>query len=132
MQRRPANVGDPAEAIETPVLVVDLGALEANLGRMAAAVSARGMRLRPHAKSHKCPPLAALQMARGAVGICCQKTDEAAAFVDGGIDDVLVTNEVIAPAKLARLAALARHARIGVQCDEARAVRCTSCKACTC
>jgi D-serine deaminase-like pyridoxal phosphate-dependent protein len=78
--------------------------------------------LRPHAKSHKCPALAALQIARGAVGICCQKTDEAAAFVDAGIADVLVTNEVIAPAKLARLAALASNARIGVLCDDPRAV----------
>ena len=48
------------------------------------------------------------QLARGAVGICCQKTDEAAAFVDAGIADVLVTNEVVAPAKIARLAELAR------------------------
>ncbi|MEO6748302.1 MAG: DSD1 family PLP-dependent enzyme [Casimicrobiaceae bacterium] len=132
MQRRPANVGDPAEAIETPALIVDLGALEANLGRMAAAVSARGMRLRPHAKSHKCPPLATLQMARGAVGICCQKTDEAAAFVDAGMNDVLVTNEVIAPAKLARLAGLARHARVGVLCDDARAVAQISAAAVAC
>jgi D-serine deaminase-like pyridoxal phosphate-dependent protein len=122
MQRPPARVGDVLAQIDTPALLVDLDALEGNLDAMAGAVRAAGLRLRPHAKSHKCPAIAALQIARGAVGICCQKTDEAAAFVEAGIADVLVTNEVIAPVKLARLAGLARHARIGVLCDDARAV----------
>ncbi|MEP7061350.1 MAG: DSD1 family PLP-dependent enzyme [Betaproteobacteria bacterium] len=122
MQNPPAKDGDRAQDVETPALMVDLDALEANLDRMAGAVRAHGLRLRPHAKSHKCPAIAAMQVARGAVGICCQKTDEAAAFVEAGIADVLVTNEVIAPSKLARLALLARRARIGVLCDDARAV----------
>lgn len=126
MQRIPATIGDTVAQIETPALVVDLDALEANLDTMARAVAASGLRLRPHAKSHKCPALAAMQILRGAVGICCQKTDEAAAFVEAGIGDVLVTNEVIAPAKLARLAALARRARIGVLCDDRRAVHALS------
>lgn len=123
MQRVPADVGDDGAAVDTPALVVDLDALEANLATMAQAARAAGVRLRPHAKAHKCPAIAAMQIARGAVGVCCQKTDEAAAFVDAGIGDVLVTNEVIVPAKLARLAALARRARVGVLCDDARAVQ---------
>lgn len=122
MQRPPARPGDRLPDVDTPALVVDLDVLEANLDAMAAAVRAAGLRLRPHAKSHKCPAIAAMQVARGAVGVCCQKTDEAAAFVDAGIGDVLVTNEVVAPAKLARLAGLARRARVGVLCDDARAV----------
>lgn len=122
MQQCPAKPGDRVADIETPALIVDLDALESNLDLMAATVRASGLRLRPHAKSHKCPPLALMQVERGAVGICCQKTDEAAAFVDAGIADVLVTNEVIARPKLARLAALARRAHIGVLCDDARAV----------
>ena len=61
----------------------------------------------------------ALQVTAGAVGICCQKTDEAAVFVAAGITDVLVTNEVVAPAKIERLAALARDATIGVLVDDA-------------
>jgi D-serine deaminase-like pyridoxal phosphate-dependent protein len=122
MQRPPARPGDRLPDIDTPALVVDLDILEANLDAMAATVRAAGLRLRPHAKSHKCPAIAAMQVARGAVGVCCQNTDEAAAFVDAGIGDVLVTNEVVAPAKLARLAALARRARVGVLCDDARAV----------
>jgi D-serine deaminase-like pyridoxal phosphate-dependent protein len=122
MQRVPARPEAPVDTIDTPALVVDLDILEANLDAMAATVRAAGLRLRPHAKSHKCPAIAAMQVARGAVGVCCQKTDEAAALVDAGIGDVLVTNEVVAPVKLARLAELARRARVGVLCDDARAV----------
>jgi D-serine deaminase-like pyridoxal phosphate-dependent protein len=122
MQSVPARVGDALDAIDTPALVVDLAVLDANVAAMAQAVASRGLRLRPHAKSHKCPDIAKLQLARGAVGVCCQKTDEAAAFVAAGVRDVLVTNEVVAPAKLARLAALARDAQIGVLCDDARNV----------
>jgi len=119
VQRLPARPGDRLDAIETPALVLDLPAFERNLDAMATAVAASGLRLRPHAKAHKCGAIARAQIARGAVGICCQKTDEALAFVDAGIADVLVTNEVVAPAKLARLAEAARRARIGllVDCD---------------
>jgi D-serine deaminase-like pyridoxal phosphate-dependent protein len=120
MQRVPARAGEPLVAIETPALVVDLDPFERNLDRMADAT--KGVRLRPHAKSHKCATIARAQLARGAVGICCQKTDEAAAFVAAGIADVLVTNEVVAPSKLARLAGLARDATIGVLVDAPSAV----------
>ena len=121
-QRAPARPGDPIEAIETPALVVDLDALERNLDALARDVAAKGLRLRPHAKSHKTPEIAKRQVARGAVGICCQKVDEAAAFVEAGIGDVLVTNEVVALSKLLKLATLAKRARIGVLVDDARAV----------
>jgi len=117
--RPPAQPGDPIAAIDTPALVVDLAVFDANIGAMAQAVAARGLRLRPHAKAHKCPDIAVRQIAAGAIGICCQKTDEAAAFAAAGVRDILVTNEVVLPAKLARLAALARDARIGVLCDNA-------------
>jgi D-threonine aldolase len=115
-QRLPAQVGDAVVAIETPALVLDLDAFERNLDRMANAT--RELRLRPHAKAHKCPDIARLQTARGAVGVCCQKTDEAAAFVAAGISDVLVTNEIVAPTKIARLVELAREATIGVLVDD--------------
>jgi D-serine deaminase-like pyridoxal phosphate-dependent protein len=125
-QRPPARPGDPVDAIETPALVLDLAAFERNLDAMATAVAASGLRLRPHAKSHKCGAIARAQIARGAVGICCQKTDEALAFVDAGIADVLVTNEVVARPKLARLAEAARRARIGLLVDCEAGVRAAS------
>jgi D-threonine aldolase len=116
MQRIPARIGDAQDDIETPALVVDLDRLEHNLDRMAQATT--HLRLRPHAKSHKCSTIARMQIARGAVGICCQKTDEAIAFVDAGIRDVLVTNEVVAPRKIERLAELAHRANVGVLIDD--------------
>ena len=128
-QRLPARPGDSVDAIETPALVLDLPAFERNLDAMAEAVASAGLRLRPHAKSHKCGAIARAQIARGAIGICCQKTDEALAFVDAGIADVLVTNEVVAPAKLARLAEAARRARIGLLVDGEPGVRAASASA---
>jgi D-serine deaminase-like pyridoxal phosphate-dependent protein len=122
MQRVPARIGDPLAAVETPALVVDLDAFEHNLDLMANAVRGSGLDLRPHAKAHKCPDIAKAQIARGAIGICCQKVDEAAVFVAAGIANVLVTNEIVAPAKIARLAALAKSATIGVLVDDARVI----------
>jgi len=100
--------GAPVAEIDTPALVVDLDAMERNLARMAAFARAAGVRLRPHAKMHKSAELARMQIAAGAVGVCVQKTSEAEALARGGVDDLYVSNEVIAPGKLARLAALAR------------------------
>ena len=122
MQRVPARIGDPLAAVETPALVVDLDAFEHNLDLMANAVHGSGLALRPHATPHKCPEVAKAQIARGAVGICCQKVDEAAAFVAAGIANVLVTREVVAPAKIVRLAALAKAATLGVLVDDAQVV----------
>ena len=83
----------------------------------------RRVRVRAHAKSHKCPEIGKRQVAAGAVGLCCQKVSEAEAMVDGGIGDVLVSNEVVGAVKLDRLAALARRARLGVCVDNADNVR---------
>jgi len=112
-----ARPGDPIGAIDTPALVLDLDAFERNLQRMADALRGSKVRLRAHAKSHKCPEIALRQVALGAVGICCQKVSEAAVFVEAGIADILITNEVMGDAKLRRLAPLARRARIGVLVD---------------
>lgn len=118
-----AQVGDHLSRIDTPALVLDLDAFERNLQRMAEALRGSGVRLRPHAKSHKCPEIARRQIALGAVGVCCQKVSEAAVFVQAGIADVLVTNQVMGEAKLMHLAALARQARLGVLVDDARQVQ---------
>ena len=123
MQRIPAREGDAVGDIETPALVVDLDAFERNLDLMANAVHGAGVALRPHAKAHKCPDIADLQIERGAIGICCQNVGEAEAFVAAGIRDVLVTNEIVGAAKLARLAALAKEATIGVLVDDAANAR---------
>jgi D-threonine aldolase len=119
---QPAAPGMPLADVDTPALIVDLDAFERNLRRMADAVGQAGLRLRPHAKTHKSPEVARRQLALGAVGVCCQKVAEAEVMVAGGITDVLVSNEVAGARKLARLAALARQARIGVCVDEVASV----------
>jgi D-serine deaminase-like pyridoxal phosphate-dependent protein len=126
MQPPPAAVGAPIDAIDTPALVVDLDAFERNVAKMAALARASGVALRPHAKTHKCPAIALAQTAAGAVGQCCQKVGEAEALVEGGVRDVLVSNEVVGEAKLARLAALATRATVALCFDAAPAVAAAS------
>jgi len=113
-----ARPGLPVDAIDTPSLVVDLDAFARNVDRMQAAADAAGVKLRPHAKAHKCPDVSLAQIARGAVGICCQKVSEAVPFVRAGIRDIHISNEIAGPAKAALLAELARHARMSVCVDD--------------
>ena len=117
--RPPAEIGMAADGVDTPALLVDLDAFEHNIALMAKMVASFGVNHRPHAKTHKSPDVARRQIAAGAVGQCCQKVGEAEVLVAGGIEDVLVSNQVVGPRKLDRLAALARQARIGVCVDDA-------------
>lgn len=121
-QPAPAAVGMRLEDVDTPALILDLDAFETNLRRLKEVLPAR-IRVRAHAKTHKCPEVGLRQIAAGAVGQCCQKVSEAEAMVDGGIRDVLVSNEVVGPRKLERLAALAKRATLGVCVDNAANVR---------
>ena len=119
MNHPPAEIGMPLAEVDTPALLIDLDAFERNLAAMAENVSKAGVRLRPHAKTHKCAVIARRQMALGAVGACCQKVSEAQALVLAGVTDVLVSNQVVGRRKIERLVALAREARIGVCVDDA-------------
>lgn len=101
-------IGQGVAAVDTPALVVDLDAMERNLRKMADYAKAHGVKLRPHAKMHKSGALSLRQIQAGAVGVCVQKTSEAEALAAAGVHDLYISNEVIAPAKLQRVAALAR------------------------
>jgi D-serine deaminase-like pyridoxal phosphate-dependent protein len=121
-------VGEPVSAIDTPSLVVDLDAMQRNLSRMAEFARKHGLRWRPHAKMHKSSALAKLQMQAGAVGVCVQKTSEAEAMVAGGVYNVYISNEVVAPAKLARVAELAHRVaaergQLAIAVDSVQGVR---------
>ena len=109
--------------VDTPALLLDLDAFERNLRRLPESLPPGSVRVRPHATTHKCLEIARRQIAAGAVGVCCQKVSEAEAMVDGGIDDVLVSNEIVGAPKLARLAALAKRARVGVCVDDTANIR---------
>ncbi len=121
-QPPPASPGDREEEIDTPALLIDLGAFEANLERMASLLRPTGARLRAHAKTHKSAVIAHLQMKAGAVGQCVQKVAEAEALAWGGVPDILLSNEVVGATKIARLASLARLARVAVCADDAEQV----------
>jgi len=117
--RPPAEIGMPLDEVDTPALVVDLDAFERNLRGLPERISGSPVRIRPHAKTHKCPMIALKQIELGAVGVCCQKVSEAEAMVYGGVKDVLVTNEIVGRQKLQRLMSLAHTAHIGVCADDA-------------
>lgn len=106
-------VGVPGGALrlDTPALVLDLDAFEANLAAMAAFARAHRVKLRPHAKTHKSVTVARRQLEAGeVVGFCCAKLGEAEALARGGIDGLLLTAPVTGESKLGRLLAL--HARL--------------------
>ena len=110
-----ALVGQSAALIDTPTLVIDLDAMERNMARMAGFAQQHQLLWRPHAKLHKSVQIAHWLEQAGAHGHCVQKTSEAQALAAGGIRNIYISNEVIAPAKLARVAQLSQqlHAQGG-------------------
>jgi len=115
----PAAVGMVLEDVSTPALIVDLDAFETNVDYMRKFVEAKNIRLRAHAKTHKSADIALYQIEHGgACGVCCQKVSEAEAIVAGGVQDVLVSNQVADPRKIERLAVLAGKARVIVCVDD--------------
>ncbi|MDI9854308.1 DSD1 family PLP-dependent enzyme [Comamonas sp. 17RB] len=117
-----AAIGAPISDIDTPALLLDLDAFERNLDELQARADAAGMALRPHGKAHKCPAVALAQIARGAVGICCQKVSEAIPFIEAGVRDIHISNEIASPGKARLLAQLACHARMSVCVDDLQQV----------
>ena len=93
--------------LDTPALILDLDKFEENLIKMRDFAAKYGKKLRPHAKTHKCPEIAKRQIAAGnCAGICVAKLSEAEALADAGIQNILITSPVVAPQKIARLTTL--------------------------
>jgi D-serine deaminase-like pyridoxal phosphate-dependent protein len=105
--------------LDTPVAVVDLDRMEANIARFQAYLDTHGIANRPHIKTHKIPAIAQMQLAAGAVGITCQKIGEAEIMADAGISDIFIPYNILGPAKLERLVALARRTQLSVTADSA-------------
>jgi D-serine deaminase-like pyridoxal phosphate-dependent protein len=106
-----------ARVYGTPAVVVDLDRVERNITRLQAACDAAGVANRPHIKTHKSPALARMQRDAGAKGITCQKLGEAEVMADAGLDDILISYNILGEEKLGRLAALMRRAGIVVAAD---------------
>jgi D-serine deaminase-like pyridoxal phosphate-dependent protein len=97
--------------LNSPVLVIDRDALDRNIRKMASFAEARGIPLRPHAKTHKSVDIAKRQVAAGAVGLCCAKLGEAEALAEGGIDSLLITSPAVSKPALERLNSLNERVR---------------------
>jgi D-serine deaminase-like pyridoxal phosphate-dependent protein len=88
--------------LDTPALCVDLDKLDRNIATMKSKLAATGVASRPHAKTHKCPAIAKLQLAGGSIGICTAKISEAEAFFANGVDKILMTTSNVTPNKIRR------------------------------
>ena len=106
----------------TPVAVIDMDRVERNIARIQAACDAAGVANRPHIKTHKSPMLAKLQIAAGAKGITCQKLGEAEVMAEAGIDDILISYNLIGEEKMARLGALQTKANMTVAADNSTVI----------
>src|SRR5215208_1933191 len=105
------------DELETPVPVVDMDRLEANITRLQTYLDEHKIANRPHIKTHKIPAIAKLQMDAGAVGITCQKVSEGEVMADAGFEDIFITYNIIGESKLKRLMALASRLHISVTAD---------------
>src|SRR6201987_6483634 len=101
----------------TPCAVIDMDRVERNIARVQATCDAAAIANRPHIKTHKSPVLAQLQVKAGSKGITCQKIGEAEVMAEAGIDDILISYNLIGQEKMARLGALQAKANITVAAD---------------
>lgn len=112
------RVGDPLDTLDTPAMIVDLSLMEQNIAKLMAHFRGKEVRVRPHLKTVKSPELARRLLAAGAIGGCVAKVSEAEVMAQGGIEDLLITTEIVGKPKLARLAALLQqYPRIKVVVD---------------
>ncbi len=115
--------GTSIDELDTPVQVVDLDKLEANIRAMQEAVNAGGARLRPHIKTHKIPEIGRMQEAAGGHGIAVAKVAEAEVFAEAGFDDIVIAYPVVGPMKWRRIAELATRCRVTVNLESEVAAR---------
>jgi D-serine deaminase-like pyridoxal phosphate-dependent protein len=103
--------------VDTPALLLDLGAMERNVERMTSVFRSTGVGWRPHTKAIKVPALAHKLLQAGALGITCAKLGEAEVMAAAGIRDILIANQIVGPSKIARLVNLLAHADVIVAVD---------------
>jgi len=109
--------------VETPVLAINMDALEYNIKAMSDFFAGRKAKLRPHFKTHKSAMIAHMQVNAGAKGITCAKLGEAEVLAFSGIKDILIANQVAEPSKTDRLAGIAKSTRMTVCVDNEQNIR---------
>ena len=117
-------VGTPVYDIDTPALVVDLVAMELNIEVMHSYFRQASAKLRPHVAGHQCPQIAHMQLHAGGTvgGVSVTTVGEAEVFSESGFDNILVASQIVTPAKIRRLCAVAKRSRIAVAVDNPRNV----------
>lgn len=117
-------VGTPVEHLDTPALVLDLSILERNIETLHSFFRRQEAKVRPHIESHRCPAIAHKQLAAGGTsgGICVTTVGQAEVFAMHGFSDIFVANEIVTPQKIARVCALAQHAKMTVAVDSPKNV----------
>jgi D-serine deaminase-like pyridoxal phosphate-dependent protein len=120
------KVGDTIASLDTPSMIVDLDLMESNIAKLMDQLLPTGIDIRPHSKTTKSAILAQKLVTAGAKGACVAKLSEAEVMCRKGITDLLITCEVVGPAKVQRLVELFdefRSIRIVVDSEEgARAI----------
>ena len=114
------QIGTPVRDLQTPVLLIDLDVMEKNLKRMVSFFRDSSVNLRPHSKTHKSPFIASKQIEMGASGICCQKVSEAEIMTQGGIENILISSEIVSPAKLERVSSLSNNCDLMLVVDHVK------------
>ena len=119
------QIGTSIRDLDTPCLLIDLDALERNYGLIAKTYRDTTCKMRQHAKNIKCPAVLHLQIEAGGTvdGVCTAKVSEAEVMVEGGIHDILITSQVVARDKMARISALSKRADVKVAIDDPRNLR---------
>jgi 3-hydroxy-D-aspartate aldolase len=125
MENYRPSVGTPIDDLDTPCLLIDVDALEHNMGLIAETYKDTTCKMRAHIKNLKAPVLAHMQINTGGTvgGVCAAKVSEAEVMVDGAITDVFITNQVVTGDKIVRLCALAKRADITVGLDSEQNLR---------
>ena len=111
------------EDLPTPAVLVDMDVLARNIARQADRARQAGVRLRPHAKTHKCPEIARMQLAAGAAGVSLAKTSEAEVFAAAGFEDIFIAYPVAGLGKAERLLTLSNRLRLAVGVDSPEGAR---------
>jgi D-serine deaminase-like pyridoxal phosphate-dependent protein len=101
--------------LDTPALCVDLDKLDHNIATMKARLARSGVASRPHAKTHKCPAIAKLQLAGGSIGVCAAKVSEAEVLYANGVEKILMTTCNVTPSKIRRAMKIRKANRYFIQ-----------------
>ncbi len=105
------------DELRTPFVFVHMDRVRANIRAMADRAAAAGVKLRPHAKTHKSAVIATMQIDAGAIGVCCAKLGEAEVLADAGIGDIRLPYPVN-PVNADRVIALLDRTRLSIIVDD--------------